>query len=629
MNSYPKISEGALVANRFKQRLAVLAVGLLASFGLIAGAGAANAATGDLVGSVTFSQDCSSGLGVGITYDGSSLWYSCAGSSTDLLRADPLTGNVTASYTIEGGLGALAYDATRNAIWAGPGLGSSGAIYLIQLDASHNVTSSAAAFTPAPGSFGGSGSLDDGLAYDGTNDSLYYSPDGSTTISHYTTTGALLADNGANWAGITAGSACYNSGLGLGGSDLYQGSDGCSHVYVATKTDPSTSTFDFSTQVAGDPNFRDEGLTCDPNTFAASQGKQVMWSKEAYSPMRAHAFEIPSGSCGFGGLPTVDSPITASGLTFSPTEGKAYSGQVASFTDPDTASTAGEYSATIDWGDGSSTSGTVSGSSGSFTVNGTHTYADEGTNKVSVTIKDTDNTANTATASSTANVVDAALSASGVNPTSPQGFNGVVANFTDANTATSSSADFTATIDWGDGSSTSTGTVSGSGGSYTVNGTHTYAGTGYFTVKVHIVDDGGSTADASSTVLIFGTPSGGNFVIGDKNAAVGTSVTFWGAQWSKHNTLSGGSAPASFKGFEDSPAAPGCAVSWTTDPGNSTPPPAGPLPAYMAVIVSRSITQSGPSIGGNNVHIVVVRTDSGYAPNPGNAGTGTVVGGVC
>ncbi len=326
-----------------------------------------------------------------------------------------------------------------------------------------------------------------------------------------------------------------------------------------------------------------------------------------------------------------DSPITPSGLTFSPTEGNAYSGQVASFTDPDPASTAGEYSATIDWGDGSPTStGNVSGPTGGpFTVNGSHTYADEGTNKVSVTINDTDNTANTATASSTANVGDAALSAAGVTPTSPQGFNGVVANFTDANIATSSPADFTATIDWGDGSSTSTGTVSGSGGSYTVNGTHTYAGTGYFPVKVHIVDDGGSSADASSKVLIFGTASGGNFVIGDKNAAVGTSVTFWGAQWSKHNTLSGGSAPASFKGFADSPAAPGCAVSWTTDPGNSTPPPAGPLPAYMAVIVSSSITNSGPSIGGNNVHIVVVRTDSGYAPNPGNAGTGTVVGVVC
>lgn len=262
-----------------------------------AGAGAAYAATGDFVGSVTFSQDCSSGLGVGITYDGSSLWYSCyaSGGSSDLLRADPTTGTVSASYDIDGGLGALAYDATRNAIWAGPGGGSNGNITLIQLDASKNVTGSTAE------SFG-SAILDDGIAYDGTNDTLYFSPDGSTTITHFTTAGATLSTD--NWAGAAAGSSCYNSGLGLGGTDLYQGSDGCSHVYVTDKSTPSGPVlFSFSTVVATDPNFRDEGLTCDPNTFA-SLGKQVMWSKEAYSPMRAHAYEIPTGSCGFGGLPT-------------------------------------------------------------------------------------------------------------------------------------------------------------------------------------------------------------------------------------------------------------------------------------------------------------------------------------
>src|SRR5207245_10126034 len=100
-----------------------------------------------------------------------------------------------------------------------------------------------------------------------------------------------------------AGSSCYNSGLGLGGSILYQGSDGCSHVYATDKTTPSGPVlFDFSTVVASDPNFRDEGLTCDPNTFA-SQGKQVMWSKEAYSPMRPHACETAGGPGAFGGAP--------------------------------------------------------------------------------------------------------------------------------------------------------------------------------------------------------------------------------------------------------------------------------------------------------------------------------------
>ncbi|MGA2806072.1 MAG: hypothetical protein ABSF89_17070 [Acidimicrobiales bacterium] len=49
----------------------------------------------------------------------------------------------------------------------------------------------------------------------------------------------------------------------------------------------------------------------------------------------------------------------------------------------------------------------------------------------------------------------------------------------------------------------------------------------------------------------------------------------------------------------------------------------------MGVIVSSSITQSGSTISGNTPDIVVVKTNSGYAPDPGHAGTGTVVAQVC
>jgi hypothetical protein len=122
---------------------------------------------------------------------------------------------------------------------------------------------------------------------------------------------------------------------------------------------------------------------------------------------------------------------------------------------------------------------------------------------------------------------------------------------------------------------------------------------------------------------------GGNFVIGDLNSAIGTSVEFWGAQWAKMNGLSGGPAPASFKGFAESPKTPACGTNWSADPGNSTPPPAGPLPAFMAVIVTSLATQSGSTINGNTPHIVIVKTNPGYAPNPGHAGTGTVVLAVC
>lgn len=304
------------VNQTLKRSLAILAAAAVLVLTLILSAPAyaatgAHAATGDFVSEVTFSQDCQSRIGVGITYDGANLWYSCFNSTTDLYRADPNTGTVTASYTIAGGLGSLAYDITRNAIWAGWGNSadaSAANVRLIQLDASKNVTGNSVQFSAPAALVCG---LDDGIAYDATNDSLYLSDDCSTTIHHYSTTGTPLGSS--TWAGAAAGSSCYNSGLGLGGSILYQGSDGCSHVYATDKATPSGPVlFDFSTVVASDPNFRDEGLTCDPNTFA-SQGKQVMWSKEAYSPMRAHAYEIPAGSCGFGGAPATTGFMTGGG----------------------------------------------------------------------------------------------------------------------------------------------------------------------------------------------------------------------------------------------------------------------------------------------------------------------------
>jgi hypothetical protein len=330
----------------------------------------------------------------------------------------------------------------------------------------------------------------------------------------------------------------------------------------------------------------------------------------------------------------MDQPISAQGSdTLTGTEAAAVNGTLATFTDPDPAAQATQYAASITWGDGTpATTGTISGPTGGpFTVTGNHTYGDEGSYPITVIITDTDNTANSATVNDIATIGDASLTAAGISPmpVSGQSFSGPVAGFTDANTATSSPADFTATIDWGDGTAASAGTVTGSGGSYQVSGSHTYPGTGYYTVTVHITDDGGSTADAQTKVLIYGVAQGGTFVIGDGNAATGTAVTFWAAQWHKLNTLTGGPAPASFKGFEDQPAQAACGQDWTTDPGNSTPPPSGSLPAYMAVIVSSSISQSGSTISGNTPSIVVVKTNAGYAPDPGDPGTGTVIATIC
>src|SRR5262249_46302640 len=98
-----------------------------------------------------------------------------------------------------------------------------------------------------------------------------------------------------------------------------------------------------------------------------------------------------------------------------------------------------------------------------------------------------------------------------------------------------------------------------------------------------------------------------------------------GAQWAKANSLSGGAAPADFKGFETSLGTPTCGSPWTTTPSASSTPP-GTGSTYTAVVVAGSITRSGSTISGHAGHIVIVKTD---AVHPANAATGTVVAQLC
>jgi hypothetical protein len=135
---------------------------------------------------------------------------------------------------------------------------------------------------------------------------------------------------------------------------------------------------------------------------------------------------------------------------------------------------------------------------------------------------------------------------------------------------------------------------------------------------------------AGAACLALAAPAGAaeNFVIGNGNSAVGSQVTFWGAQWWKLNSLSGGTAPASFKGFANEVHG-SCGGSWTTDPGNSSEPPEGPLPPVIEAVVSSKITKKGKVISGNITEVVLIATNLGYRPNPGHAGTGTVIGVKC
>src|SRR5581483_7969983 len=169
--------------------VALLSLALLVAPALVA-VPPASAATGDVVGVLSFSKPCSSGIGVGIAMLGFDVWYTCYLSGTDLYRANATTGAVTASYGIAGGLGALTYDASRNGFWIGGGRPADTNVYFVQLDPSYALVDARVAFKGAVQS---GSNLVDGLAWDPSDDTLYYSPDVSQTIYHYSTNGTLLS----------------------------------------------------------------------------------------------------------------------------------------------------------------------------------------------------------------------------------------------------------------------------------------------------------------------------------------------------------------------------------------------------------------------------------------------------
>src|SRR5205085_1941565 len=206
-----------------------------------------------------------------------------------------------------------------------------------------------------------------------------------------------------------------------------------------------------------------------------------------------------------GGTATVTEGdvLTASPVTITTTEGAAFTGTVATFSDTLTSSPASDFTATINWGDGTTTAGTITGGSGSFTVSGSHTYAEDGSFAVAVTLADNAPGTASAVANSTANVSELPISGAAV---AINGFerspltNVNVASFTHGNGA-EPAASFTATINWGDGAS-SAGTIVSSGGAYQVQGTHTYLDERTFPVSVVVTDSTSSaTFTANATIL--------------------------------------------------------------------------------------------------------------------------------
>jgi hypothetical protein len=133
-------------------------------------------------------------------------------------------------------------------------------------------------------------------------------------------------------------------------------------------------------------------------------------------------------------IEVADAPLVPAPLSIGLVEGTAFSGVVAAFRDPGGDGTINGYSATIDWGDGHTSAGTVaSDGHGGFSVFGVTTYTQAGTYTVHVAVAD--NGGSRVSVPSTLVVTDASLQALGQLFTAPPGAamaDALLAVFTDA-----------------------------------------------------------------------------------------------------------------------------------------------------------------------------------------------------
>ena len=258
----------------FVRLAAALMVLAGAGLGAVVPASPALADNGSILRTIT-AQSPSCGVGTGLAFDGNQLLLDCWGSG-QIWGVSPVDGHLLNTYTIAGvsDLGAMAFDRGRNRLWV---CSNRNEIDLVDL-----------ATQTASVAFTSQGCID-GLAYDGSDGTIWSSDDAAPTVQHYKIDGTLMSSSSVS--SILGG--CGNSGIAVGGSQLVLANNGCSQIYLASKSLASATLF-------GTYPARLEDLECDDLTFSGA-GKAAIWSKDAYDNT-VNAFELNPGTCGFGGV---------------------------------------------------------------------------------------------------------------------------------------------------------------------------------------------------------------------------------------------------------------------------------------------------------------------------------------
>ena len=244
-----------------------------------------------------------------------------------------------------------------------------------------------------------------------------------------------------------------------------------------------------------------------PNANAVSGGHT--YSEEGAYTLTVTVTDSTSATAsGTASTSVADATLTVTGASVSAVEGFAVSGTFASFTDADPNAALSDYNATINWGDQTSSAGTITANgTGGFSVSGSHAYAEEGSYTVTVTVGDAGGA--NASANSSASVADAAITltgAAGFREHHKSNFTATVATLTDADPG-GATTDYLGQIAWGDGTtstcpSTSCSITVRTSGGFTVSGSHNYHNNGTYTVTITLTDAGGSTSRTTTTIVV-------------------------------------------------------------------------------------------------------------------------------
>ena len=379
---------------------------------------------------------------------------------------------------------------------------------------------------------------------------LTVNPSGSVTITAGANSqaydGGTRGEGDDYVIGVVNNSNAVVSKIALSGSNNLFGFDGdgmCTYTF----TSPVSSSYCQTNRPGGGPSYtttRGKTVGIDPYDY---QGPNNTFTNLTTSGRTTNSgtisFTTPLLPQGTTFLSLENSPardtataslqpgmkVAAPALTPGPLENNAWNGQVTTFTDVGSISPPSEFQATINWGDGSpSSAGTLTQASpGSYVVSGTHTYTEEGSDAVSVTVTDppllqsaAGKTVATATSTSAPVVVgDAPLTPGPAVVIGPQQTNVAFttsATFSDGNPAAPLSDFVNTTISWGDGTTSTTSSatnpvvITGSGGAFTVSGSHAYSantvddpkGAEPNPVTFSIVDVAGSTTTVNSNNVV-------------------------------------------------------------------------------------------------------------------------------